>query len=108
MSWDADTVRSIGRSRELHFADYLRRGAKAKTDKQRKQRVAVRECRFCFYVSRGMAGQAFTKYDCMACGTPCVHSNTAVPKLCESCADELGACVRCGGLREWPKPEKGR
>ena len=101
MSWDAKTVEAIGRSRQLYFLDYQRRAERALVDGSRDQRKALRECRFCFYVSSGMAGQAFTSFHCGACGNEAHHPNTAVPKLCEMCADKLGACVRCGGEREW-------
>jgi hypothetical protein len=105
MTWDAQTVASLGRSRMLHFDDYLRRGEKAKTDADSERRRAMRECRFCYYVSHGLAGQAFTEYACCACKEPHMHSNTSVPKLCDGCADRLGACVRCGGTREWQPVE---
>ena len=99
--WDASAVESIGRSRQMYFLDYQRRAARASVDGLRDQRHAMRECRFCFYVSHGMAGQAFTEYQCGACKKFYQHPSTSVPKLCDDCADKFEACVRCGGKREW-------
>ena len=54
-----------------------------------------------------MSGQAFTPFICAGpCGQEHFHHNTSVPKLCDSCADAAGACVRCGHEREWA-PERG-
>jgi len=109
MPWTSETVQSIGRSRALHFEDYLRRGERAREDAQKHQRIASRECRYCYYVSHDLAGQAFTEWQCMSCVETQMHSNTAVPKLCDKCADNLEACVRCGGSREWQTPsEEGK
>jgi hypothetical protein len=103
MTWTADNVAKTGESRELHFVDYLRRSERARKDSKREQRLAMHECRWCFYVGHGLAGQALTEYTCACCQTEQVHGNTAVPKLCMGCAEGLGACVRCGGTREWKK-----
>ena len=44
-----------------------------------------------------IAGQAFTKYYCRNCHKPEMHANTAVPKLCRDCSDELNKCQKCMG-----------
>jgi hypothetical protein len=115
MTWTAKDIASTGESRQLHFRDALKRYELARTDGKHDQRVAMRECRFCFYFGHGMAGQAFTEYTCKGCDTEQMHPNTAVPKLCDECTDAMGACRRCGGTREWPdlplvpvKPKKPR
>ena len=106
MTWSADDIKSTGESRQLFFRDALKRYELARTDGKRDQREASHECRFCFYFGHGMAGQAFTEYTCKGCDTEQMHSNTAVPKLCESCAIGMDACRRCGGPLEWPSSDK--
>lgn len=103
MRHDKETVTALGESRKLHFQDWLRRQEQAQTDAKKKIRRAVRECKWCFYVNWGMSGQAFTAFICEACAEESNHPNTAVPKLCNACADKLGACVRCCGSREWKR-----
>ena len=102
MTWSADDITKTGESRALHFRDALKRYELARRDGKHDQRVAMRECRFCFYFAHGMAGQAFTAYTCKGCDAEQMHSNTAVPKLCTECSTKLDACRRCGGQREWP------
>jgi len=99
----ADNVEHIAESREAYFDERLRNAENAKTDTKRDRRIAMRECKWCFYFGHMMAGQAFTEYTCAGCGERKMHSNTAVPKLCEECADRLDACRCCGGAREWKR-----
>jgi len=105
MTWSKETMESIGRVRALHFRDYISRSDKARADKGREAREIVRECPFCWYVAVAIAGQAFTEFDCGACGNKFSHPNTRVPRLCHECADSLGACARCGGSRTWTVDE---
>lgn len=48
-------------------------------------------CRKCI-----IAGQAFTSYTCQYCGKDDLYHNTAVPKYCSQCSEELNICRRCG------------
>lgn len=78
-------------------AAHVRNLAKALADDPRKaERLAAQQCRLCFYQTH-MAGQAFTPWNCAACGQEGSHHNTAVPLLCKPCGELRGCCVRCGG-----------
>ena len=102
--WGPEDVTRTGQSRALYFADWLKRGDRARVDGKADQRIVRGECRWCFYADQRIAGQAFTEFVCEGCGETAYHPNTAVPKLCTSCAHKLAACCRCGGTREWPEP----
>lgn len=45
-----------------------------------------------------IAGQAMTPYKCKLCNKKYVHTNTAIPKICSSCATITGRCMVCGKL----------
>lgn len=105
MTWSANDIKNTGESRALHFRDALKRYEAARTDARRDQRIASHECLFCFYFGHGMAGQAMTEYTCKGCDKEQMHGNTAVPKLCASCAKDMDACRRCGGQFAWPGPK---
>jgi hypothetical protein len=64
------------------------------TDKSR--RLQMSECKRCYYLVCGLAGQAFTPYTCKRCGVKSSWPNTNIPKLCSSCSDGLKLCRRCG------------
>ena len=66
-------------------------------DGQREKRVAARQCRGCFYLDSGLAGQAFTKWTCGLCGKEDMHHNTNTPKLCMECSQAFDLCAMCGG-----------
>ena len=101
--WTDADVAHMAESREAYFDDRLRNADKARADAKRERRIAMHECRFCFYFGHGMAGQAFTDYVCAGCGTEQMHGNTSVPKLCHDCGNKMNACVRCGGTMEWKR-----
>jgi len=104
-AWSKGSLKTTGKVRALHFRDYIHRAKKACVDTDRERREELRECAFCYYVSRAMAGQAFTEFVCAACEKSFSHPNTRVPLLCDECADTHGACVRCGGSRVWTVEE---
>ena len=45
------------------------------------------------------AGQAITPYKCQLCNKKYEHHNTAIPKICSSCATITGRCMQCGELK---------
>ena len=45
------------------------------------------------------AGQAITPYKCQLCNKKYEHHNTAIPKICSSCATITGRCMQCGKLK---------
>lgn len=44
-------------------------------------------------------GSAITPYKCQLCNKKYKHPNTAIPKICSSCADITGRCMDCGKLK---------
>lgn len=69
-------------------------------EKAEASRKLVMECRGCFYLNSGrLAGQAFSKYRCGICAEEREWPNTAVPMICETCADGVDLCQRCAGVR---------
>lgn len=89
-----DDVKFASRMSQSRIREALKLAEKLTTDPQQTARLQRRECPPCFYVPR-MAGQAFTDYSCVLCGNDHQHHNTAVPRLCPSCAAANGLCVRC-------------
>lgn len=65
-------------------------------DNKKGSRLKIQECKTCFYLRNGIAGQAFTKYNCQHCGKEQMYHNTAVPNYCVECAKQYNTCVRCG------------
>jgi hypothetical protein len=96
---DLFMVQSATERARAYIAETERRVEDSRTDACREARLKARECRWCFYRS-SFAGQAFTDWNCWSCGKEDSHANTAVPRLCDTCADKLGLCVRCCADRE--------
>lgn len=46
------------------------------------------------------AGATITPYRCQLCNEMYNNSNTAIPKICSSCADITGRCMLCGKLKK--------
>ena len=46
-----------------------------------------------------IAGQAITPYKCKICNKEYNYPNTAIPKICPSCAEITGRCMACGKLK---------
>lgn len=47
----------------------------------------------------GIAGMAFTTYECEICNKKYEHPNTATPKICSTCAIKTNRCEYCGKLK---------
>ena len=45
------------------------------------------------------AGAAITPYKCQLCNKKYQHPNTAITKICYSCANITGRCMQCGKLK---------
>ena len=58
----------------------------------------MRRCNNCKNKS-SVAGQAFRSYKCPVCKEQRSHHNTAIPKMCEWCADKHRMCQMCGEYR---------
>lgn len=76
--------------------EQIRRVDQYLADEKRTGRRGQLECRVCFYLRGGIAGAAFTRGECKACGTAFDHPNTAVPDYCTGCASKHQVCRRCG------------
>lgn len=79
-----------------HYTDLKKRIEEYENDSRNELRLKNRECKTCHYLRGGMAGQAFTNYNCKNCDEANSHPNTAVPKYCNKCSDEHSVCKRCG------------
>ncbi|MDA8195584.1 MAG: hypothetical protein M0Z53_16550 [Thermaerobacter sp.] len=101
--WTPDQQSQATASRAYRVREFRRRVANYESDYQQAQRLRARQCRACYYLDAGLAGQAFTAYTCQQCEQPRMHHNTHIPTLCDACADVLRACGHCGGDRE-PTP----
>jgi hypothetical protein len=86
-------------------------------DARMESRQRDQECKYCFYFRRGgMAGQAFTEWNCAVCGGEQMHPNTACPKVCKDCSKKLELCTQCGAdlegrvnkKQKWEKLNAGR
>ena len=66
-------------------------------DNERSERTRRLECKCCFYLRSGLAGQAFTEWKCVVCDTQDTWANTSTPRVCVACAKKHSLCVRCGG-----------
>lgn len=73
-------------------------GRNLENDAMHENRLAVRECKPCFYwkTSSRIALRAATTFVCQNCGEESEHPNTNVPRYCLTCADRYNACCRCG------------
>lgn len=58
-------------------------------------RIKRQLCKRCS-LGGGLAGQAFTSWECGICEKPQQHHNTACPKLCKECAKANELCINCG------------
>lgn len=94
MTLNLDDVKFASRMSQSRIREALKLAEKLTTDPQQAARLQRQECPPCFYVPR-MAGRAFTDYSCVLCGCDHQHNNTAVPRLCSSCAAANGLCVSC-------------
>jgi len=65
-------------------------------DLESESRMKAWRCKFCFYLARGIAGQAFTKSACTACGVEMLFPTTSTDNLCEKCAKKMKLCKHCG------------
>jgi hypothetical protein len=94
-----DDIKFASRMSQSRIRGALELVEKFKTDPDRERRLQRGECVACFYTTR-IAGQAFTSYSCALCQAQSQYHNTAVPKLCPSCAEHNGLCVRCCADKE--------
>lgn len=70
---------------------------KYEEDSEKSERLAICTCKTCYYLKSGqIAGDAISKYTCRNCGNEEHHPNTAVPRYCQTCAENNACCVRCG------------
>lgn len=81
----------------LRVSEMLARAAIVAADQDHAKRLAAHQCRYCYYLNHGLAGQAFTDWRCVLCGLEAQHHNTNVPRVCVPCADGFSLCVTCGG-----------
>lgn len=78
----------------------IKRGNEAYLDTKKDKRIAMRLCKYHFYFNDRIGGSAMTPFVCKNCGVKTLHSNTCVPKFCNSCSDHYKVCIYCGGRLE--------
>lgn len=106
---DARRVNAMSAERHQRFDAKVHRLLRAATDSDRARRLSERQCLYCFYLPDSrLAGQAFTEWSCRYCDHVGSHPNTAVPRCCNACSDELGLCVDCGGTLDMQRVDKLR
>jgi len=80
------------------LSECVRKAREAYSDARSPERLAARECQYCFYLeNRGVARSA--AYQCDICNKLMTFENSPVNTVCPECADKLKLCVRCGGLQ---------
>ena len=84
---------------EQRYRELKKRLDSYDNDDKKEYRLKKRYCKSCQYLRGGLAGQAFTNFNCKNCGVECSHPNTDLDKYCAKCADEHDVCVKCGGKR---------
>lgn len=65
------------------------------SDPELRPRLNEQLCVFCYYPNT-VAGQGFTKRNCLKCKTEMTFSTTSTDCLCEKCAFEHVLCKHCG------------
>jgi hypothetical protein len=91
-------VNAVSSSNMLRVHDFIARGLEAANDGKKAERLSACKCIYCFYLNRGrLVGHGFTAWKCLACDFEGQHSNTGVPRYCETCSAELNLCIECGG-----------
>ena len=109
-TWKTGRFEVTSRIESGRWADCLKVTClRAATDVERARRLSERQCLYCFYLPDSqLAGQAFTQWQCRYCDHVGSHPNTAVPRCCNDCSDELGMCVDCGGSLDMRRVDKLR
>lgn len=97
MKHDENTVSEISYRAKERLEFHCARSMSALLDSDLTKRQKAQECKCCFYLSSGLAGQAFTEWTCAVCGAKDCWANTATPRVCKDCATKHALCVRCGG-----------
>lgn len=93
-----ESINYLSSEARQRASDYIKKVEHFREDTQAQRRVAAQECKTCFYVLGGrLVGQAFTEYDCAACGVEQSWHNTGVPQLCKACAEKYQLCINCMG-----------
>lgn len=69
-------------------------------DTSAEDRVTDGECRYCFYLARGVSGRAFTTSNCENCGAGMRFSTTRINKYCEQCGTTYNVCRHCGAVAD--------
>lgn len=95
MKLNEEKIKEETRFSEMYYQELKRNLKDYEEDNHQKQRMRSLECKSCFYLKNGFAGQAFTEFECRNCGDKEYYPNTAVPRYCRKCAEKHQSCVRC-------------
>lgn len=91
-------INTLSAHKAQRVADRIALALKLAADGSKEFRVKERRCKGCFYLDSGrLVGHAFTVWECAHCDYQGQHHNTGVPRVCDTCSDELRLCVDCGG-----------
>lgn len=69
---------------------------KFQEDPEKENRFKENQCKFCYYVTDRVGGDALTEVECAGCNAIIFSSNTDVDVLCLPCAINLNLCKHCG------------
>jgi hypothetical protein len=97
MKFDLSTVTHATGMNKAFLREARERLKKYDNDPDRKARLCVGECKFCFYMRSKIGGSMMTNKPCNSCGTVILYSSTCTGTICKECGDIFRVCTHCGG-----------
>lgn len=92
---DKKAIKTATYNSKKKVEKYIRLGAELTLDPEKEYRSENQLCLSCFYISSGLAGQAFTTRECSNCQEEKTYPTTYTDALCLECAKELELCKHC-------------
>lgn len=80
----------------------IKNAEKCVGDTRRDQRLAMFQCRPCFYMKQRIGGAALTWCPCASCGEEFCNASTAVALICDECSKKRNLCRQCGAEMDAP------
>lgn len=95
--WTENDVANEGYRNREQMDILIARAMSYLMDSEKSKRLHAGLCSCCFYKGSGLAGQAFTEWNCRVClkDQPS-WPNTATPLACDKCSEKYKLCKTCG------------